>query len=242
MNLTNVNNSIKTGIAFVWKYREGVLIIAIGILIFLLLHKPGVSPSTGTDPATLQALKETKDKNGKLEVTIQQNQVEKGQLGHTIDSLAAALKIKPKFIQGVTIFITKIDTIFKDTGSVKTKIVIIGQDTVHVVQQHNAWVDISAFAYTNPKKYDLDHINYQSRDSLWVVESYKNKLFKPTEYDITIRSSNPYNHIISGSSVKVREKKPWLVFGAGLMYQPFPVGIPWNVGIFVGYPIFTLKR
>jgi hypothetical protein len=241
MNLTNINTSVKGVFASIWKYREAFLIAAIAILIYLLVHKSNLPPSATTgDPATLKALKETKDKNGQLEVTISQQLVEKNQLGHTIDSLAKALKIKPRFIQGATIYITKIDTQYRDTGRIK--LVVIGKDTVHIVQQHDHWVDISAFAYTNPKYYNLDHIDYQSRDSLWMVESYKNPLFGRPTYDVTLRSSNPYNHIIAGSSIKVREKVPWLVVGAGIMYQPFPVGTPWNVGIFAGYPIFTLKR
>lgn len=244
MNLTTVLSSAKKGAAFLWINREIVMGVSIVVLIALLLHRPPTVTNTVKiiDPLTLQQLNEQKDINGKLYVTIQQSILEKNQLGKLADSLAKALKIKPKFIIGATIVKVKIDTQYRDTGS--TKIVVVNGDSIHLVQHHDPWLDITAFAYTNPKNWHLDHIDFHLTDSLYFIQTYKAPFLgfigRPI-YEVIVKSANQSSHIIAGSSFTVRQKVPWLILGLGGGYQLLPVQ-SYSLGIYVVTPIISLKR
>lgn len=240
MNLQNLTTSGKKVVNYIWVHREALLIIIIAILLFFLLHrKPIPSTTVVVDPLTLDSLHQQRDLNGKLYAIIEQKIVDGKNQGHLIDSMAKALKIKPKTIDGATIVIHKTDTFFRDTGRVK--LVLIGGDTAHVVQKHDAWIDISAYAFLNPKKFGLDSISFKFRDSLYFIETHKTHLFSPTEYQVIVKSANPYIQSIQGASYRVREKQPWLVLIAGGGYNLLPV-TTWSVGAYIGYPILSLKR
>lgn len=240
MNLSNLGSNIKKVFSYIWLNREAFLIIVIAILLFLLLHHKDIPSTTIVkDPLTLDSLKQQRDINGKLYAIIAQKIVEQNNQGHLIDSLAKVLKLKLKTVDGATIVIHKTDTFFRDTGRVK--LVLIGGDTAHVVQKHDAWIDISAYAFLNPNKFGRDSISFKFRDSLYFIETHKTHLFSPTEYQVIVKSANPYIQSIQGASYRVKEKQPWLTLIVGGGYNLLPV-TTWSVGAYLGYPILSLKR
>lgn len=240
MNLQNLFSDSKKVVNYIWVHREAVLIVMIAILLFLLLHRKPIPSSTVVqDPLTLDSLKQQRDLNGKLYTIIAQKIVESNAQGHLMDSLAKALKLKLKTIDGATIIIHKTDTFFRDTGRIK--LVLISGDTAHVVQKHDAWIDISAYAFLNPNKFAKDSISFKFRDSLYFIETHKTHLFTPTEYQMIVKSANPYVQSIQGASYRIREKKPWLTLMVGGGYNLLPV-TTWSLGAYIGYPILSLKR
>jgi hypothetical protein len=187
------------------------------------------------NPLLLQQIKEMHDINNKLYAQVKVQVLDLQQVKKYNDSLAKALKLKPKYIKGATIFVVKDSIVYRDTG----RIVVINGDSVHKVSHHDQWVDIDAYAY--PKgKFNLDRIEYKSRDSLWLIRTTRTPLFGRPIDNLLIRSSNPNNTIVQGASYQVREKVPWLTVIAGGGYNPF--GNKVVVGVFAGVPIFSLKR
>lgn len=240
MNLQSLTNDGKKVVNYIWIHREAVLIIIIAILLFFLLHRKPISSTTVVvDPLTLDSLHQQRDLNGKLYAIIAQKIVAMDDQGKIMDSLAKALKLKIKAIDAATIIIHKTDTFFRDTGRVK--LVLIGGDTAHIVQKHDAWIDISAYAFLNPKKFFLDSISFKFRDSLYFIETHKTHLFAPTEYQVIVKSANPYIQSIQGASYRVREKQSWLTLILGGGYNLLPV-TTWSVGAYIGYPVLSLKR
>ena len=241
MNLQNLVTSSKNVVNYIWTHREAVMIVIIAILLFFLLHhKPNPEQVIVKDPLTLDSLKQQRDINGKLYAVIAQKIVDERNQGHLIDSMAKALKIKPTTIQGATVVKIVVDTFWRDTGRVK--LVLVGGDTAHIVQKHDSWVDIQAYAFLNPAKFGLDKIEFKYRDSLYFIETKKTHLFSPTEYDLIVRSASPYAKTVEGASYKVREKQPWLVLSAGVYYNPFATTWKFGPSLNLGYPILSLKK
>src|ERR1700743_3325449 len=101
--------SLLTGLTNSWmyKYRDALLLMACSILIYFVVKKPKTVLIPTDNPVQLQQVQQFRDENGKLYAQISQQVLELSQAKAYNDSLAKALKLKPKYIQGVDIITTK---------------------------------------------------------------------------------------------------------------------------------------
>lgn len=205
-----------------------ICLLFLGYIIYLLNR---TEPSD--DLAVATAIKEAKyykDANGRLVAKIQQQQLSENNMKKAVDSLAKALKVKPKYIQGQHTITTEIDTQFVE----KTIPVPYGKDTAYKVIKKDDWVDIEAVAGK-----DTGSIKLSIRDTISVTEVVKNPLIGRTTREILIRNANPYNITKSGYSYRIREKKTVISIGPylGIDFRGKP-----SVGIAAQFPIINIKR
>lgn len=145
------------------------------------------------------------------------------------DSLARMLKLKPKFIKGQDIYITKTDTIFEHLP-----VVYLQKDSTYKIEKKDGWIDVVAVIGKTQ-----GYISVSGLDTITRVEEVKNPLIGRTTRKIYLRNASPYNKITEGMSFTVKEKIPCLTIG------PF-VGVTYNgkitAGISIQYPIVIFKK
>lgn len=223
----------------VYEYRNAILFGVICILVFLMFYKRSTPPiaiaSDNTD--LMQQVKTLKDANNKAFAQIEQIVLSKQEAEKRADSLATALKIKPKMVQGVTVYTTKVDTFF---SVVTSPVYLSSGDTAYKVSKHDGYVDIDAVA---GKQFGT--ISYKSKDTVTRVEYVKKPflnlpIFGATTTQIDLRSANPYNTIISGYSWQQEEKRTWLSIGPSVEWNPFTKRV--DFGISAQLPIINFKR
>jgi len=204
------------------------IIVLLGVLVYYINRK---EPSDDLELATTRKQVEYyKDANNKLIAKLEQNQLSEENMKKAVDSLAKALKVKPKFIQGQTVIDTRIDTQFYP----KPIPVPYGKDTAYKVVKSDQWVHVEAIAGK-----DTGSIKLSIRDTISITEVVKNPLIGKTTRDLYIRSANPYNVTTSGYSYRIREKKSILTVGPyiGIDIKGKP-----SFGIGVQFPIVNVKR
>lgn len=223
------------------KYSNLILLGTSGVLLWLYIHKSTPPAPIVTNPLALDTVKHLKDENGKLYATITQQQLEYSQIKEFSDSLAKALKIKPKYIKGADKIVTRDSIVYSEPIEDSVVVGAINDDgernpdTLKKVQFHDAWTDIVATLGE-----DTGRIEFQSRDTLTRVEVAESSLFGSTKYNVFIGNANPHNEIKEGASFQVKEKRTWLTAGPDLQYNPFTGKI--NLGISVQIPILQLKK
>lgn len=220
MAMNSLKNLSNKGLTLWTKYKNWVLFILFCLLIgIIVFRKPHPTPIIPVDTTNItQQAEILKDKNDKLSAVITQYVVDQATQKKFSDSLAKALRLKPKQIVGVGQSYYKHDTIFTDTG--RTKFVILNGDTSFVIEHHDNWIDLVA----NARKNGGGTISLSSRDTLTRTEVVKNPLFGKTIREIIIRNSSPYNKLNSGYDWTVKEKRAWL-----------------TVGPYIGIDVITLK-
>lgn len=221
------------------KYRDVLLLLAVGVLVYLLVQKPKSSIVQVTNPLQLQQVQQMRDENGKLYAQISQQVLQLTQIQSFSDSLAKALKIKPKYIQGVDRVVTKDSVVYNNVPVEEA--IITGEDNdssiVYTVEKHDPWTDI--MAKINPSK-DTASIEYTSRDTLTRVQVAEAHLFSPTTYTVYMGNANPHNDIKEGASFQIKEKRTWLSVGPSIQYNPFTQKV--DVGISVQIPLIQFKK
>lgn len=219
------------------RYKVVILCILCLILFFFLIRKrdPEIRVITKDNLDLLKKVEYLEDKNKNLWAEVKQIVVSKEEADIRNDSLAKALKIKPKFIKGQDIYVFKHDTTFITTSTT----VIRGKDTAYKVEKHDPYVDIVAVAGR-----DSGSINYSSRDTLTAIHVVKNPLIGRTTRTTYINNKSPYNRIVEGASFTTKEKKVWLSIGpsAHLNYNPFTQRVSGGIGISIQKPIIQFKR
>jgi|SRR6478609_935948 len=209
------------------KVLIGVAIILAAFTVYLLLKKP---KEPLVDNKAVQEAQYYKDANGMLVARLKQNAVNEKQMKANIDSLAKALKVKPKFIKGVDTYHSTVEIEYKDTSSS----VIIGKDTAYKIEKHDPYVDIVAIAGK-----DSGSISLQMRDTLTRVEVVKTSLFKATTREVLIRNASPYTKVVSGYAYTIKEKRAILTVGP---YLGIDIKGKPSFGLSVQYPLIQIKR
>jgi hypothetical protein len=176
-------------------------------------------------------LKVYKDRNGKLYNELQVVKIDNANYKYQVDSLAKALKLKPKVIQGEDRYIIGTDTVFYE----KSYPVLVYKDTAWQVQKVDNYVNILATAGRN-----TGTIVYSSVDTLVRVETTKTNLFGKTTEKVYIRNTNPYNSIKSGFSYSKVQKRAYLSLGPSVNYDPFMNRF--SIGVSLQYPLIQLKK
>lgn len=201
-------------------------LILIGIIIYLLRREPVHT----IDKVAIEEARYYKDINGKLVAMIKQKDISESNMKQLADSLAKALKVKPKYIKGIDTYNSTIEIEYRDTSST----VLIGKDTAYKIEKHDPYVDIIAIAGK-----DSGSISLKMRDTLTRVEKVKNPLIGRTTREVLLRNASPYTTIQSGYSYTIKEKKVILGVGpyVGIDFRGQP-----SFGISIQFPIIQIKR
>lgn len=223
---------IKSLSQFIWKYKDIFGLFLIIFLLYLLFKRPRpvVIPVAGKH---YEELVQERAKNGRLVAVINQWTVTKKELERENDSLARLLNIKPKHIQGATVYTTKIDTVFRDTSTVT--VITELKDTTFIAEYEDAWVTQKAVVNK-----DSSRLYLAVRDTPVVFFTQKNPLFGKSKAEVKIYHSNPYIKAETGYSYKLRPKEPILVIGPGVGYDPFGRRFSFNIQATV--PLIKIKR
>jgi hypothetical protein len=160
--------------------------------------------------------------------------VEKLEAQARADSMAKLLRIKPKYIKGQDIYISKTDTIWTKLPSTimySTEY----KDTVYKVEKNDPYISVVAIAGKLGGT-----ISVKSTDTLTRVEVIRNPLIGRTTRKVYLRNSSPYNKITEGMSYTVKEKTAFLTIGPAIGYDF--IGKRPSVGVSIQYPLIKFKR
>lgn len=183
----------------------------------------------GTDPSLEQRLKYYRDQNGKLIATIRSQSITEVENIHLIDSLRRALKIKSGTIKTVERIVLQTDTIIRDgilVEAVPDSTVILKQDS---------YLYLKAVANKEGNFVELRHI-----DTLLRIQTERRPLLGQPFTEVHLRSASPYNQIQSGFSFSVPSRRPLIVLGPVVNYDPFQRKFSFGVGLSV--PLLTFYR
>lgn len=228
-----MNLKEKIEASWVYKYRGAILFMICLVLAYLAFKKPKTITIVSDNPVQLKKVDSMRDANGKLYAVVTQQVLEIAQVKAYTDSLAKALKLKPKYIQGVDKIVTKDSVVYKDLPS--KPLLQANGDTAYAVSFNDAWTDITAVVGK-----DTGTILYESRDTLTRVDVVENHLFKPTTHTIYMGNANPHNEVKEGASFSIKEKRAWLSVGPYIGYDPFQKKA--SIGISAQLPIFQFKK
>lgn len=171
------------------------------------------------------------DRNNLLYTEVKTIRVENTMYVNLVDSLAKALKLKPKFINGEDRYIFKTDTFFREVPNV----VYLGKDTVYNVRKLDNHIDVNAYAGK-----DFGLITVKSQDTLIRIETSKTNIWGKTTDNVLLRNTNPYNKIYAGYSYSKVQKRTYLTLGPAIIYDPFRN--QFSLGVSLQYPLIQLKK
>lgn len=230
-------NSLKSFLKNNWGICLGilcVLLLIVGVFRGCLNVKAPKNVQQVDTALSLHKVDTFRDKNDKLFAQVEQQVYTQAQVSHLLDSVAKALGVKVKYIQGADKYTVQVDTVYRDLP-VKRIYVLSANDTAYRVEKHDGWNDIIAVA--GP---DSGSIVYRSRDTITRYEMVKTPIIGATKRYIYLNNANPYNKIESGASFTIKEKQTWLSVGPYIGYDPFLNKA--SIGIGVMFPIFNLKK
>lgn len=212
-----------------WK-NWSILALILLTVYFVFIRKPEPpTPLTVDNTPLLQEVGRLKDRNDKMSAVVAQLTVSQAQSRKYADSLAKALKIKPKYIRGVDQIVYSKDTVLKADTVFHSK-----GDTAFYMGYSDAWLDIEASSIRGE-----DEIAFSIRDTLTRTETLKNSLFKPTKREIIVRNANPYVEAQEAYSWTVAEKRPWLTVGPYVGYDIITQKP--SLGLSVQFPLIQIK-
>lgn len=219
------------------KCKTHILFIVIFLLlfiIFVMLRRPAKTKTMlKEDVQMLQKVKILQDRNQKDWTELKQYIIDVKTAKEINDSLAKALKKKPRFIKGRDVIITKSDTLW-----VKLPTTIMynekEKDTVYTIRKKDDYIDVEA--QVGPH---FGQIHFSSIDTLTRLIIIHKSLFGKTTNSVYLSNKNPYNKITEGTSFTIKEKVPLLTVGPsiGINYNGKP-----TVGVSVQFPIFSIKK
>lgn len=183
----------------------------VGITIFLSKLFCNPSPITSTVVDNIAEVKKERDKNGKLIAIIEQKDVDLRNSGLHIDSLAKALKVKPKQIKGVDRTVSVIDTIWRDS------IVYISGPDSTIISRKDPWVSIRAIG-----KPSGSSIAFRlTPDTVYRTSVTKNPLFGRPTTENYLSHSNPYVVTTHGDSYVDKQPRAIATLSISVGYDVF---------------------
>lgn len=207
-----------------------VIVGGVLLLLFSILPSKKTTPSSTIIPEVEQI----KDANNKTAALIRQYNVERESNQHLIDSLAAALKLKPRQIAGIDRYVTVIDTVWKE--KVVYKPASNDLDSTIITRQDD-YVDIVAVG----KPQGLSYINFKLRpDTLTRILRERTPLFGRPSTEVYLRHSNPYFQTPQGNSFIFNQKEPLFSIGISVGYDV--IGNRLSVGPTITKPIKTFYK
>lgn len=229
--LSRLRNWIVSNKSFIATLVIYSSIILIVLWVIYSITKP--PPSPPRDINVIPEVQQIKDINGKTAALIQQYNAERATNKVLIDSLAHALSIKASEIKGVDRYITKIDTLWKDS------IVYIPATTEldsTIIRRRDNYVDILAVGKTSGS-----YIKFRfTDDTLTRIVTEHNPFFGKATTSVYLRHSNPYYYTPQGNSFNIDQKKP--IFSVGLSLGYDVINNRLSFGPTITKPIKTFYR
>ena len=188
--------------------KYGVIIVVTSLLVRGLCNPPTPLPVIDNN---IEEVKTLRDRNNNLVAVIEQKSIEIVEKSHIVDSLAHALKLKPKHIKGLDREVTVLDTVWRDSI-----IYISGPDST-VISRRDRWVSILAVAKPNERYIDFR----LAPDTLTRVKVVKNPIFGRETTQNYLIHSNPYFKTTHGDSYEERQKRAIFNLSVSIGYDPF---------------------
>jgi hypothetical protein len=188
-----------------------IVVVVIGLLVWYIFDRPPVN----TNPRDINIIPEVeqiKDVNGKTSALIHQYNTERAANKVLIDSLAHALSIKAEEIKGVDKYITKIDTLWKDSI---VYIPATADVDSTIISRRDPYVSILAVG-----KKDSSYILFKlTEDTSTRIAVDHTPFLKRPYTDVYLRHSNPYFNTVRGNSFTIDQKVPLFSLGLSLGYD-----------------------
>ncbi len=201
----------KTLVLTITKYL--FIVVATLLLTKWLCNSPIPGPVIENN---IEEVKTLRDRNNKLVAVIEEKNLDIARNTQLLDSLAYALRIKPKYIKGVDREVTKLDTVWE-----KDVVYIPGvnlKDST-VIKYKDEYVNILAVG-KEPSSRSYIKFGLTS-DTTYRVKIYKNPLFGRPISQTYVVHSNPYFQTTHGDSYQEKERRAILTFSLSLGYDPF---------------------
>jgi len=214
---------------FIKEYWASMLLYLALLLLFVISIEVKTC-KTYIKPVSLQLqapIKQFKDPSGAQHSIV--NLQETTSMQNIIDSLKLALKAKK--VQTVIRTVVQIDTVFQNLP------VYIDTTTGEIsTDKHDDYIDITVAINLKNK---MSSIGLVSIDTLTQVIEKKKHWFKANELFIENINKNPYNHIVAGNAITLKEPKVLFTVGPALIYNPFTSRV--DLGIGITYNLFSIK-
>lgn len=168
------------------------------------------------------------DRNGNSYAQLEQLELDKQNMKAVIDSLNVKIKAKGQ-VTDISSYTQKTDTVFVKIPVKRDR------DTISFLKKDGYVYVLAKADLVN----NTGEITLQSIDTITTVTKTKNRLFSAPVNTITLINKNPYNHITSGYSVVLKEKRTIIDISAQVGYNPLSQR-PY-VGIGIGFPIIQIK-
>jgi len=156
--------------------------------------------------------------------------VDKKEFKRVTDSLKKLLKGRVS-ISGVTTAASVVDTYFQDVPIY----IDTTQDSFYLAKK-DGYIDISVEGSIKTNK---AVISYASIDTTTTIIYTKKRFLASDIRKVNISNKNPYNKIIAGNSVELKQQKSLLVVGPSVTYSPFNNKV--SVGLSVTFNAFSIK-
>lgn len=232
LKITNLFQKIKSILKGCGYYILGAICVILLVLLTIVIKRHPKEITITRD--NLDLLKKTDsitDLNGEYWRRIEGITIDLREAKLRNDSLARALKLKPKTIKGQDIYVSKTDTVFNDL-----KTIYVTSDSTYRISKKDGYVDITAIVGKN-----TGSIQYKGYDTLTRVEVVKNPLIGRSKRYVYLHNASPYNKIGAGMSYVTKEKDVWLSIGPSIQYNPLQ-NTKVTVGVSVQIPIIKFKR
>lgn len=200
--------------------KKNVLVVAFSVLCTAALMKACNHPTVNRfqgNPLTLQPTNEYV-KDGVVHEVVKVRELTKEEMKVITDSIRRNTKGKPQ-IREVIRVVNTTDTVFRDLP------VVISGDTVQT-SKVDSYVTARAIINTRTKQ---GSIELKMRDTLTYTRTFKTHIFKSDEQTIDITNKNPYNKIVAGSAIVVKEARSVVVIGPGLTFNPVTRRLDWGI-------------
>lgn len=209
----------------------GIAILALIVIYFAFFNKPTPPslPIVDNSPL-LEEVRRLKGENDQKTALVTQHSIEKAIARRLADSLAKALKTKPKYIMGVDKVIYQKDTVI----NVDTVFISKG-DTAFYMKHTDPWISLVASSIRGRAQFSLS-----TYDTLNRTEIVKTPLFRRTTREIAVRNSSPYNKAQKAYSWVTKDPKTWLSIGPYVGYDILTQKP--SAGISVQYPLMQIRK
>lgn len=236
-----MNSIISKLIQFYQNNKQLITLIGVCVMAAIITGLVGDflcnPPIKETIQKEIPEVKELRDRNNKLVAIIEQKELDKKADHALIDSLAFALKTKPRFIKGIEREVVRVDTVWRD--SVEYIVAKTPHDST-VISYKDPYVSILAVGKV-PKKNSYVKFGL-TPDTTTRVTIYRNPLFgRPIEQKYIVHT-NPYFVTTHGDYYEEKQRRAIATIGWSVLYDPFQKRVATGPSLTVPLKTFYSKK
>lgn len=206
--------------SIVYYIRLGVFILLFICSIRFLYNIFKPNKQVIGSPIALKPTDNYKDKYDNLRSELEIVQISnKGEFKRYTDSFKKVLRNRSN-ITGIGTIVSKADTEF-----IKVPVYLDTDSNYYFIKQDNY---VSIYGSLNTKTRETD-INYQSFDTTTYIVYNKKRFLRSDIRTLNISNTNPYNTIVAGSAIELKERKVIGVIGPYIGYSPLPNKFNWGL-------------